>query len=116
MEETQLRRYVITIPQTTIGQLRNSDFHWTLTIHENLKDEYRAQYSSMELFKQFKNIRVGNVLYNCIVFDFRRGQLIIETKEMDKQKVLKILNFFTINISPTSRTYFINSKKSDGVV
>ncbi len=116
MEETQLRRYEITIPQTTLGQLRDSKFHWTFTIHENLVDEYRAQYSSMETYKKFNEIRVDDVMYECIIFDFIQGKLIIETKEKDKHKVLKILNFFTINISSTNRTYFINSKKIDGVL
>ena len=116
MEETQLIRYEITIPQTTVGQLRDSNFHWTFTIHENLVDEYRAQYSSMETYKKFNKIKVDDIIYESIIFDFIHGKLIIETKEKDKHKVLKILNLFTINISPTNRTYFINSKKSDGVL
>ena len=110
-----MRRYEITIPQTTIGQLRHSDFQWTFTIYENLVEECRAQYSSKELYKRFQRIEVDEILYECIIFDFVRGKLIIETNEMDKQKVLKILKYFTIHSSSTSQAFFINSKKSDGV-
>lgn len=116
MEETQLRRYEITIPQSTICQLRHSDFQWTFTVYEDLVEECRAQYSSSELYKRFTKIEVEGVLYECVIFDFNRGKLILVTNEKERHKVLNILRYFTIKTSPTSRTMFFNSKKSDGVL
>lgn len=116
MGEKLLRRYEITIPQTTIAQLRKSDFQWTFTIFEDLVEESRAQYTSMELYKRFHQIEVNDILYECIIFDFVLGKLIIETNETEKHKVLNILKYFTIHSSSTSQAYFINSKKGDGVI
>lgn len=116
MEESQLRRYEITIPQSNIGQLRHSDFQWTFTVYEDLVNECRAQYSSSELYKEFTKIQVDDVLYESVIFDFIQGKLILETNERERNKVLRILKYFTVKISPTSRMIFLNSKKSDGVL
>ncbi|CAM5191916.1 Phage protein OS=Ureibacillus acetophenoni OX=614649 GN=SAMN05877842_10199 PE=4 SV=1 [Ureibacillus acetophenoni] len=110
-----MKRYEIMIPPSTIGQLRKSDFQWTFTIFEDVEYRCRAQYTSRELYKKFKGISVGGVLYDLLIFDFKEGVLIFETRETMKHKVFNILKFLTIHTSPSSRTYFINSKKSDGV-
>ncbi|SOC34763.1 hypothetical protein [Ureibacillus acetophenoni] len=111
-----MRRYEITIPQSNIGQLRHSDFQWTFTVYEDLVNECRAQYSSSELYKEFTKIQVDDVLYESVIFDFIQGKLILETNERERNKVLRILKYFTVKISPTSRMIFLNSKKSDGVL
>lgn len=109
-----MKRYVISIPQSTIHQLPHSDFRWTFTIFHDYIAECRAEYVSRDLYKRFNKIEVNDIYYENIIFDFRIGKLIIETDDHRPYSITNVLENFKIH-TPTSQAFFLTSRKSGGV-